>query len=64
MIVLDVFLYDYWEEVYLIFGWFVNGCDVNGEGGMEFVVFFYVCCLLGILYGFFMLMDGCIFFEI
>lgn len=60
----NVFVHDYWEEVYLMSGKLVNGCDANGAGGKEFAAPSYACRPPGTPHGPFTSMDGCIFFEI
>lgn len=60
----NIFLHDYWEEVYLISGKLVNGCDENGEGGIEFAAPSYACRPPGTEHGPFTSTEGCIFFEI
>lgn len=60
----DVFLHDYWEEVYLISGKLVNGCDANGDGGSKYAAPSYACRPPGTPHGPFTSTDGCIFFEI
>lgn len=60
----NVFLHDYWEEVYLISGTLVNGCDATGTGGTEFAAPSYACRPPGTPHGPFTSAQGCIFFEI
>lgn len=59
-----VFLHDYWEEVYLLQGTLITGCDENGEGGERFTGPCYACRPPGTPHGPFHSPDGCIFFEI
>ena len=60
----DVFVHDYWEEVYLISGTLVNGCDATGQGGKPFTAPAYACRPPGTEHGPFTSAEGCIFFEI
>ncbi len=60
----DVFLHDYWEEVYLISGQLVNGCDAQGKGGALYAAPSYACRPPGTEHGPFTSADGCVFFEI
>ena len=60
----DVFLHDYWEEVYLISGQLVNGCDAQGKGGTLYAAPSYACRPPGTEHGPFTSADGCVFFEI
>lgn len=60
----NVFLHDYWEEVYLMSGKLVNGCDAQGAGGTEYAAPAYACRPPGTEHGPFTSSQGCIFFEI
>tara|TARA_Y100000385_G_scaffold214439_1_gene222974 strand:- start:320 stop:709 length:390 start_codon:yes stop_codon:yes gene_type:complete len=60
----NVFIHDYWEEVYLISGKLVNGCDAQGAGGSEFTAPAYACRPPGTEHGPFTSTEGCTFFEI
>ncbi len=60
----DMFLHDYWEEVYLISGKLVNGCNPQGVGGMEYTAPSYACRPPGTEHGPFTSEGGCVFFEI
>lgn len=60
----NVFLHDYWEEVYLISGNLVNACDAQGAGGTEFTAPSYACRPPGTEHGPFTSENGCVFFEI
>ena len=60
----DKFLHDYWEEIYLISGDLISGCDADGQGGELFHAPSYAWRLLGTPHGPFSAPDGCIFFEI
>ncbi|MFY9238106.1 MAG: cupin [Roseovarius sp.] len=59
-----IFVHDYWEEVYLISGRLVNGCDAEGNGGIEYNAPSYACRPPGTEHGPFTSTAGCIFFEI
>jgi hypothetical protein len=58
------FLHDYWEEVLLLKGTLVTGCDAEGKGGESFTGPCYACRPPGTPHGPFHSPDGCIFFEI
>lgn len=60
----DLFLHDYWEEVYLISGRLITGCDASGQGGTAFEAPSYACRPPGTPHGPFTSIEGCIFFEI
>ena len=60
----NTFLHDYWEEVYLISGRLVTGCDEAGAGGTEFASPSYACRPPGTPHGPFASAEGCVFFEI
>lgn len=60
----NVFLHDYWEEVYLMTGTLVNGCDADGAGGTEYAAPAYACRPPGTEHGPFTSTEGCVFFEI
>ena len=60
----NLFVHDYWEEVYLISGKLVNGCDAQGVGGTEFTAPAYACRPPGTEHGPFTSTEGCTFFEI
>lgn len=60
----NVFLHDYWEEVYLISGKLVTGCNPDGSGGEEFNAPSYACRPPGTPHGPFTSTEGCVFFEI
>ena len=59
-----IFVHDYWEEVYLISGRLVNGCDAEGKGGTEYTAPAYACRPPGTEHGPFTSTKGCVFFEI
>ncbi|MDD9715892.1 cupin domain-containing protein [Dinoroseobacter sp. PD6] len=60
----DVFLHDYWEEVYLIEGTLIMGCDREGRGGSAHAAPGYACRPPGTPHGPFASPQGCLFFEI
>jgi hypothetical protein len=60
----NVFLHDYWEEVYLMTGTLITGCDASGAGGTEFNAPSYACRPPGTQHGPFTSAEGCVFFEI
>ena len=60
----DVFVHDYWEEVYLLSGRLVTGCDAQGAGGEAFGAPAYACRPPGTEHGPFAAPEGCLFFEI
>jgi hypothetical protein len=60
----DVFLHDYWEEVYLIEGRLITGCDATGAGGEPFDAPAFACRPPGTPHGPFTSPEGCLFFEI
>lgn len=59
-----IFVHDYWEEVYLISGRLVNGCDAAGHGGIAYNAPSYACRPPGTEHGPFTSAQGCVFFEI
>ncbi|MCE0506146.1 cupin domain-containing protein [Roseivivax sp. GX 12232] len=59
-----VFVHDYWEEVYLLSGVLVTGCDAEGKGGTAFEAPAYACRPPGTEHGPFTSEAGCSFFEI
>lgn len=59
-----LFVYDYWEEVFLVEGDLIVGNDEYGNGGMLFEGYMYVVCLFGVWYGLFKLNGGCVLLEI
>ncbi len=60
----DVFVHEYWEEVYLIEGRLIVGCDADGQGGTEFLAPAFACRPPGTPHGPFTSPEGCVFFEI
>jgi len=58
------FVHDYWEEVYLVSGDLIVGCDENGEGGESFLPNTYACRPPGTLHGPFKSKNGCLLLEI
>jgi hypothetical protein len=59
----DTFLHDYWEEVYLIEGTLLVGCDASGAGGTAFTAPGYACRPPGTPHGPFASPGGCVFLE-
>ena len=59
-----VFVHAYWEEVYLIEGTLIAGCDAEGRGGTAFSAPGYACRPPGTEHGPFAAPEGCLFFEI
>jgi hypothetical protein len=59
----DTFQHDYWEEVYLIEGTLIVGCDAQGGGGTVFTAPAHVCRPPGTPHGPFAAPDGCLFIE-
>ncbi|MDJ0992885.1 MAG: cupin domain-containing protein [Dinoroseobacter sp.] len=60
----DEFLHDYWEEVYLIEGTLIMGCNTDGSGGTPHRAPGYACRPPGTVHGPFASPEGCLFFEI
>ena len=58
------FVHDYWEEVYLIEGELITGCDAEGNGGETFAAPCFACRPPGTYHGPFTSPEGCLFFEI
>jgi hypothetical protein len=58
------FVHDYWEEVYLLSGDLIVGCDENGEGGESFPPHTYACRPPGTLHGPFKSENGCLLLEV
>ena len=58
------FVHPYWEEVYLLEGELILGCDAEGEGGDAFKAPSYACRPPGTEHGPFTTKTGCTFFEI
>jgi hypothetical protein len=57
------FVHEYWEEVYLISGDLIVGCDANGRGGQKFGPNTYACRPPGTLHGPFKSDTGCLLLE-
>ena len=60
----EAFIHDYWEEVYLVSGDLVVGCDQNGKGGEKYEGPTYACRPPGAYHGPFRSDSGCILFEL
>lgn len=58
------FIHDYWEEVYLLSGDLIVGCDDHGKGGTEFGPHTYACRPPGVFHGPFKSNHGCLLFEL
>lgn len=58
------FVHDYWEEVYLLSGTLISGCDAEGGGGSAQSAPAYACRPPGTVHGPFAAPEGCVFFEI
>ena len=57
------FVHEYWEEVYLISGDLIVGCDEHGRGGERFGPHTYACRPPGTLHGPFKSETGCLLLE-
>jgi hypothetical protein len=60
----EAFVHDYWEEVYLLSGDLIVGCDQQGKGGDSFLAPTYCCRPPGIPHGPFKSEHGCMVLEI
>jgi len=60
----EPFVHDYWEEVYLLSGDLVVGCDRNGRGGVKFAPNTYACRPPGTPHGPFRSDGGCLLLEV
>jgi len=58
------FVHNHWEEVYLLEGDLIVGCDENGEGGEQFFAPTYACRPAGAYHGPFKSKNGCLLFEL
>jgi hypothetical protein len=58
------FEHDYWEEVYLVSGDLIVGCDSEGRGGTSFASNTYACRPPGTPHGPFKSDGGCLLFEL
>ncbi len=56
-------VHDFHEEVFVVDGEFVVGCDARGEGGETFGPFTYACRPPGVLHGPFASRTGCTLLE-
>jgi hypothetical protein len=56
-------VHDFHEEVFVVDGEFVVGCDASGEGGETFGPFTYACRPPGVLHGPFASRTGCTLLE-
>lgn len=57
-------VHDFHEEVFIVEGDFVVGCDVHGDGGERFGAYTFACRPPGALHGPFTTRHGCVLFEI
>jgi mannose-6-phosphate isomerase-like protein (cupin superfamily) len=57
------FIHDYWEEVYLVSGDLIVGCDEHGNGGESFPPNTYACRPPGTPHGPFKSKNGCLLLE-
>jgi len=57
------FVHDHWEEVYLLSGDLVVGCNDQGEGGEKFSDTAYACRPPAVFHGPFKSEGGCLLFE-
>ena len=60
----EPFEHDYWEEVYLVSGDLIVGCDSEGRGGTRFTPNTYACRPPGTPHGPFKSEGGCVLFEL
>ena len=58
------FVHDYWEEVYLLSGDLIVGCDERGNGGESFPPNTYACRPPGTPHGPFKSKNGCLLLEV
>lgn len=58
------FVHTYWEEVYLLEGDLLVGCDEHGQGGTPFAPHTYACRPPGAAHGPFKSEGGCLLLEI
>jgi hypothetical protein len=57
-------VHDFHEEVFIVEGDFVVGCDAEGQGGERFGPYTFACRPPGALHGPFTTHGGCVLFEI
>jgi hypothetical protein len=60
----EPFVHEYWEEVYLVSGDLVVGCDKHGKGGTKYGPNTYACRPPGTPHGPFRSDSGCLLVEI
>ena len=60
----EPFVHEYWEEVYLVSGDLIVGCDRNGKGGTKFGPNTYACRPPGTPHGPFKSDTGCLLVEV
>ncbi len=56
-------VHDFHEEVFIVEGDFVVGCDAQGQGGESFGAYTFACRPPGALHGPFTTRAGCVLFE-
>ncbi|MGX1308115.1 hypothetical protein AB7M35_002873 [Amorphus suaedae] len=59
----EPFVHRYWEEVFLVAGDLIVGCDKNGDGGETFTGYTYAIRPAGVFHGPFRSNTGCILLE-
>ena len=57
-------VHDFHEEVFIVEGELVVGCDAEGEGGEAFGPYTFACRPPGAVHGPFVSRTGCVMFEI
>lgn len=57
-------IHDFHEEVFIVEGEFVVGCDAQGQGGETFGAYTFACRPPGVWHGPFASPKGCVLFEI
>lgn len=60
----EPFVHTYWEEVYLLSGELIVGCDAQGRGGERFTGPTYACRPPGVFHGPFKSEGGCLLLEV
>ena len=60
----EPFVHEYWEEVYLVSGDLIVGCDAAGRGGEKFGPHTYACRPPGTPHGPFKSDTGCLLLEL
>ena len=57
-------IHDFHEEVFIVEGEFIVGCDAQGQGGETFGPYTFACRPPGVWHGPFASPTGCVLFEI